>query len=180
MNFIRSVVTARVGYNQIRRDIMININYDQAKKEAVLNKEFGQRELVVDGEYEAKIVKVDKRQANSGTGLISIQFEIRKDFMQSHQGAIIEDNLWADKGTTNFNTDKLIDLAIGVGIESGMQFSSLDGFNAALIGRNVKIKVKVVTEKGQDGNEYKKSLIVNKKPSTLGMTTTFNTDDVPF
>jgi hypothetical protein len=161
---------------------MFEINYTQAEAEAAQAKEFGTFELVDDGIYETIITKAEERQANTGTKLIHIEYEIRKDFNQKFQGSVLQEPIWADKATNRFGMERIKPLAMTVGIASGTKFGSMKELCTVLLGLKVQVKTKIVTEKDRDGKEFKKNLISQKCPSKIG-NNPYNSEveeDLPF
>jgi hypothetical protein len=97
-------------------------------------------ELVAEGKYEAVIVNTEAGKTQAGKDKLSVDFEIRSDVPQNHQGAKILYN--------NFTFEHEVSIKIvnsllkSCGFTNNHAFSSADDMAKQLINKNLKVTVK--------------------------------------
>lgn len=143
-------------------------------------------ELVAEGKYEATILNAVAGKTQGGDDKITVDFEIRSDVPQKHQGAKVQFNTFTFKN----------EIAVGIvhsllkaaGFASGHPFKSPEDMANQLIGRNLEITVRHEEyEKTVDGVKEKrkaaKAKYYNKSavgPVETGAAFTIGDDDIPF
>ncbi|WLR53582.1 DUF669 domain-containing protein [Mesobacillus subterraneus] len=113
-------------------------------------------ELVAEGKYEAVIVNAEAGQTQAGKPKMSVDFEIRSDVPQAHQGAKVLYN------TFTFEHEVAVKIVNSLlkacGFPNGHPFSSADDMAKQLINKNLKITVKHEEyEKVVDGVKEKRT-----------------------
>lgn len=138
-------------------------------------------ELPKPGKYEATIVNAVAKKTQAGKDMMVVDFEIRSDVPQDHQGAKVMYN--------NFTFEHPIAQGIFKSLLKAAGFTDNDTFNSCedmankLINRNLEIGVK--HEDDSKGNTYAKSSYYN--PSNVDSPTPVDNapvelgdDDLPF
>lgn len=97
-------------------------------------------ELVAEGKYEAVIINAEAGKTQAGKDKITVDFEIRSDVTQNHQGAKIQYN------TFTFEHEVAVKIVNSFleacGFANGHPFSSPEDMANQLINKNLKITVK--------------------------------------
>jgi hypothetical protein len=143
-------------------------------------------ELVAEGKYEAVIVNAAAGKTQAGKPKMSVDFEIRSDVPQSHQGAKVLYNTFTFEHEVSVRI--VNSLIKACGFPNGHPFSSPDDMAKQLINKNLKITVKHEEyEKVVDGEKQKRTAAkakyydvsdVNPLMQTGGIT--IGDDDLPF
>ncbi|MEH7392602.1 DUF669 domain-containing protein [Bacillus sp. JJ1474] len=113
-------------------------------------------ELVAEGKYEAVVVNAEAKKTQAGKPMLNVDFEIRSDVPQNHQGAKILYN--------NFTFEHEVSVKIvnsllkACGFPNGHPFSSPEDMAKQLINKNLKITVKHEEyDKVVDGEKQKRT-----------------------
>ncbi|MRX70874.1 DUF669 domain-containing protein [Bacillus lacus] len=143
-------------------------------------------ELVAEGKYEAVIVNAEAGKSQAGKAKLQVDFEIRSDVPQNHQGAKVLYN------TFTFEHEVAVrivnSLLKACGFSNNHSFSSPEDMAKQLINKNLKITVKHEDyEKVVDGVKQKRVAARAKyydpsdvNPVSTGGSITINDDDLPF
>ncbi len=112
-------------------------------------------ELVAEGKYEAVIVNAEAGKTQAGKPKLSVDFEIRSDVPQNHQGAKVLYN------TFTFEHEVAVKIVNSLlkacGFPNGHPFNSPEDMAKQLINKNLKITVKHEEyEKLVDGEKQKR------------------------
>lgn len=144
-------------------------------------------ELVAEGKYEAVIVNAEPGKTQAGKPKLSVDFEIRSDVEQNHQGAKVLFNTFTFEHEVSV---KIVNSLIkACGFANNHTFSSADDMASQLSNKNLKITVKHEEyEKLVDGVKQKRTAAKAKyydvsevnPPNQSGKTITISDDDVPF
>ena len=144
-------------------------------------------ELVAEGKYEAVIVNAESGKTQAGKPKLSVDFEIRSDVPQNHQGAKILFN--------NFTFEHEVSVKIvnsllkACGFAHGHPFNSPEDMAKQLINKNCKITVKHEEyDKIVDGVKQRRTAAKAKyydvsdvnPPQQAGPTITVGDSDLPF
>lgn len=143
-------------------------------------------ELVAEGKYEAVIVNAEGGKTQAGKPKLQVDFEIRSDVPQNHQGAKVLYN------TFTFEHEVAVrivnSLIKACGFPNGHPFQSPEDMAKQLINKNLKITVKHEEyEKVVDGEKQKRTAAkakyydvsdVNPVMESGGIT--ISDDDIPF
>lgn len=143
-------------------------------------------ELVAEGKYEAVIVNAESGKTQGGKPKLSVDFEIRSDVPQNHQGAKVLYNTFTFEHEVSV---KIVNsLLKACGFAHNHSFSSADDMAKQLINKNLKITVKHEEyDKEVDGVKQKRKAAkakyydlsdVNPMSATGGIT--ISDDDLPF
>lgn len=137
-------------------------------------------ELPKPGKYEATIVNAVAKKTQAGKDMMVVDFEIRSDVPQDHQGAKILYN--------NFTFEHPVAQGIVKSLLKAVGFTDNDTFNSCedmankLINKNLEIGVK--HEKGNNDNMYAKSSYYNPSnvdaPTPINSAPTVSDDELPF
>lgn len=140
-------------------------------------------ELVAEGKYEAVIVNAEAGTTQAGKPKLSVDFEIRSDVNQNHQGAKVLYN--------NFTFEHEVSVKIvnsllkACGFPHGQSFNSPEEMAQALFNKHLEIRVKH-EEYTKDGEKRKaakaKSYDISKvnPPQPSGPSITVGDSDLPF
>ncbi|MBD7937170.1 DUF669 domain-containing protein [Cytobacillus sp. Sa5YUA1] len=143
-------------------------------------------ELVAEGKYEAVIQNAEAGTTQGGKPKLQIDFEIRSDVPQNHQGAKILYN------TFTFEHEVAVrivnSLLKACGFPNGHPFKSADDMANQLINKNLKITVKHEEyEKVVDGEKQKRTAAKAKYYDVSDVTPvmspgafTISDEDIPF
>lgn len=144
-------------------------------------------ELVAEGKYEAVIVNAEAGLTQAKKPKLSVDFEIRSDVPQNHQGAKVLYNTFTFEHEVSV---KIVNsLLKACGFPNGHPFTSPEDMAKQLINKNLKITVKHEEyEKVVDGEKQKRTAAKAKyydvsdvNPiSQSGATFTIGDDDLPF
>lgn len=144
-------------------------------------------ELVAEGKYEAVIVNTEAGTTQAGKPKLSVDFEIRSDVPQNHQGAKILYNTFTFEHEVSV---KIVNSLIkACGFPNGHPFNSPDDMAKQLINKNLKITVKHEEyEKMVDGKKEKRTAAKAKyydvsdvnPPVSPNATITVGDSDLPF
>jgi hypothetical protein len=143
-------------------------------------------ELVAEGKYEVVIVNAEAKKTSAGKPMLNVDYEIRSDVPQAHQGAKILYN--------NYTFEHEISVRIvnsllkACGFANNHAFSSPEDMAKQLINKNLKVTVKHEEyDKVVDGVKQKRTAPkakyydvsdVNPLMQTGGIT--IGDDDLPF
>lgn len=144
-------------------------------------------ELVAEGKYEAVIVNAEAGLTQAKKPKLSVDFEIRSDVPQNHQGAKVLYNTFTFEHEVSV---KIVNsLLKACGFANNHVFTSADDMAKQLINKNLKITVKHETyDKVVDGQKEKRTAAkakyydvsdVNPVAQT-GAPITVGDDDLPF
>lgn len=143
-------------------------------------------ELVAEGKYEAVVLNAEAGKTQAGKPKLTVDFEIRSDVPQNHQGAKIQFN------TFTFEHEVAVrivnSLLKACGFPNNHSFSSADDMAKQLINKNLKITVKHEEyEKVVDGEKQKRTAAKAKyydvsdvNPISQGGGIHIGDDDLPF
>jgi hypothetical protein len=143
-------------------------------------------ELVAEGKYEAVIVNAEARKTQAGKPMMSVDFEIRSDVPQNHQGAKVLYNTFTFEHEISI---KIVNsLLKSCGFANNHAFSSPEDMAKQLINKNLKITVKHEEyEKVVDGEKQKRTAAKAKyydvsdvNPVMQAGGFTISDDDIPF
>lgn len=145
-------------------------------------------ELPKEGKYEALIINAEAKKSQAGKPMMNVDFEIRSDVPQDHQGAKILYN--------NFTFEHEVSVRIvnsllkACGFAHNASFDSPEDMAKQLIGKNLIITVKHEEyDKMVDGEKQKRKAAkakyydqsnVNPPQSNGAAPVTVSDDDVPF
>lgn len=143
-------------------------------------------ELVAEGKYEAVIVNAEAGKTQAGKDKLSVDFEIRSDVSQNHQGAKILYNTFTFEHEVSVRIVNSLLKACGFG--NNQVFNSADDIGKQLINKNLKITVKHEEyEKVVDGQKQKRIAAKAKyydvsdvNPVTTGAPVVVGDQDLPF
>lgn len=125
-------------------------------------------ELVAEGKYEAVIVNAEAGKTQAGKPKMSVDFEIRSDVPQNHQGAKVLYN------TFTFEHEVAVKIVNSLlkacGFPNGHPFSSAEDMAKQLINKNLKITVK--------HEEYEKLVDGVKEKRTAAKAKYYDVSDV--
>ena len=125
-------------------------------------------ELVAEGKYEAVIVNAEAGTTQSGKPKMSVDFEIRSDVPQKHQGAKVLYNTFTFEHEVAV---KIVNSLIkACGFVNGHPFNSPEDMAKQLINKNLKITVK--------HEEYEKLVDGVKEKRTAAKAKYYNPSDV--
>lgn len=147
---------------------MFKINHEEAK---------GGFELVAPGDYEVTVHNYELKKAEStGNNRIVVDYEIRSDVNQPHQGQKI---LFDNFTVTEKAMWRLHSISKAAKFPDGMQFASYKEWADTLLGKHLVI---TVGHREHNGNKYPE--VKGFKESTAGAPQsgpiTVSEDDVPF
>lgn len=144
-------------------------------------------ELVAEGKYEAVIVNAEPGTTQAGKPKLSVDFEIRSDVPQNHQGAKILYNTFTFEHEVSI---KIVNSLIkACGFADGHPFNSPDDMAKQFINKNLKITVKHEEyDKVVDGVKQKRTAAKAKyydtsdvnPPVQVGAPITVGEGDLPF
>lgn len=113
-------------------------------------------ELVAEGKYEAVIVNAEAGKTQAGKPKLSVDFEIRSDVPQNHQGAKVLYNTFTFEHEVSVRI--VNSLLKACGFSNNHVFNSPDELAKELINKNLKITVKHEEyEKVVDGEKQKRT-----------------------
>ncbi|HDR4573331.1 DUF669 domain-containing protein (plasmid) [Bacillus cytotoxicus] len=142
-------------------------------------------ELVEEGKYEAVIVNAVAGKTQNGKDKLTVDFEIRSDVPQKHQGAKVLYNMFTFEHEVSVRI--VNSLLKACGFANNHTFTSPDDMAKQLINKNLKITVKHEEyDKVVDGQKQKRTAAKAKyydlsevNPVTSGPAVTIG-DDLPF
>ncbi|MBS4171916.1 DUF669 domain-containing protein [Bacillus sp. FJAT-49736] len=143
-------------------------------------------ELVSEGKYEAVIVNAESGKTQAGKPKLSVDFEIRSDVPQNHQGAKVLYNTFTFEHEVSVRI--VNSLLKACGFQNGHPFKSADDMAKQLINKNLKITVKHEEyEKVVDGEKQKRTAAKAKyydlsdvNPIMQPGGITISDDEIPF
>lgn len=143
-------------------------------------------ELVAEGKYEAVIVNAEAGKTQAGKDKLSVDFEIRSDVPQNHQGAKVLYNMFTFEHEVSVRIVNSLLKACGFG--NNHAFTSAEDMGKQLINKNLKITVKHEEyEKVVDGKKEKRTAAKAKyydvsdvNPVTSANPVVVGDDDLPF
>ncbi|HDR5354404.1 TPA: DUF669 domain-containing protein [Bacillus thuringiensis] len=143
-------------------------------------------ELVAEGKYEAVIVNAEAGKTQAGKDKLSVDFEIRSDVPQNHQGAKVLYNTFTFEHEVSVKIVNSLLKACGFG--NNHAFHSAEDMGKQLINKNVKITVKHEEyDKVVDGQKQKRTAAKAKyydpsdvNPITSGPAVTIGDEMLPF
>ena len=125
-------------------------------------------ELVAEGKYEAVIVNAEAGKTQAGKPKLSVDFEIRSDVPQNHQGAKVLYNTFTFEHEVSVRI--VNSLIKACGFPNGYSFNSAEDMAKQLINKNLKITVK--------HEEYEKLVDGVKQPRTAARAKYYDVSDV--
>ena len=144
-------------------------------------------ELVAEGKYEATIVNAVAGQTTNKEPKITVDFEIRSDVPQNHQGAKVLFNTFTFSHEV---AQKIVNsLLKSCGFTHGHDFKGPDEMAKQLIGKNLQITIKHEEyDKVVDGKKEKRTAAKAKyynestvnPPASQGPPVVVGDDDLPF
>lgn len=146
---------------------MFKINHEEAK---------GGFELVAPGDYEVTVHNYELKKADTGNNQIIVDYEIRSDVNQPHQGQ----KILFDKFTiTEKAMWRLHSISKAAKFPDGMQFASYKEWADTLLGKHLVI---TVAHREYNGNKYPdvKAFKESSAGAPQGGQITVSEDDVPF
>ncbi|MBJ8113076.1 DUF669 domain-containing protein [Bacillus cereus group sp. N6] len=143
-------------------------------------------ELVAEGKYEAVVTNAVAGKTQNGKDKLTVDFEIRSDVPQNHQGAKILYNMFTFEHEVSVRIVNSLLKACGFG--NNHVFTSADDMARQLINKNLKITVKHEEyEKEVDGQKQKRTAAKAKyydvsdvNPVTTGAPVVVGDQDLPF
>lgn len=143
-------------------------------------------ELVAEGKYEAVIVNAEAGKTANGKDKVVVDFEIRSDVNQPHQGAKILYNMFTFEHEVSIRI--VNSLLKACGFPNNHVFNSPEDLASQLIGKYCKITVKHEEyEKVVDGQKQKRVVAKAKyydvsdvNPPQSASTITVGEDSLPF
>ncbi|CAG9620851.1 DUF669 domain-containing protein [Sutcliffiella rhizosphaerae] len=144
-------------------------------------------ELVAEGKYEAVILNTEAGKTQAGKPKLTVDFEIRSDVPQNHQGAKVQFNTFTFEHEVSIRI--VNSLLKACGFANNHSFNSADDMAKELINKNLKITVKHEEyEKVVDGVKQKRTAAKAKyydasdvnPVSQNGNPITVGDDDLPF
>ena len=147
---------------------MFKINHEEAK---------GGFELIAKGDYEVTVHNYEMKKATTGNNQVVVDYEIRSDVNQPHQGQkILFDNFTVtEKAMWRFQA-----ISKAAQFPNGMDFSSYKEWADTLVGKH--LVVTVGHRVANNGKTYPE--VTGFKESTAGAPQsggiTVSDDDVPF
>ncbi|EOO73377.1 DUF669 domain-containing protein [Bacillus cereus] len=143
-------------------------------------------ELVAEGKYEAVIVNAEAGKTQAGKDKLSVDFEIRSDVPQNHQGSKVLYNMFTFEHEVSVRIVNSLLKACGFG--NNHAFTSAEDMGKQLINKNLKITVKHEEyEKVVDGKKEKRIAAKAKyydvsevNPVTSANPVVVGDDDLPF
>ncbi|KXY35438.1 MULTISPECIES: DUF669 domain-containing protein [Bacillus] len=143
-------------------------------------------ELVAEGKYEAVIVNAEAGKTQAGKDKLSIDFEIRSDVTQHHQGAKVLYNMFTFEHEVSVRIVNSLLKACGFGNHHA--FASAEDMGKQLLNKNLQITVKYEEyDKIVDGQKQKRTVAKAKyydvsdvNPITSGPAVTVGDDMLPF
>ncbi|WP_257153158.1 DUF669 domain-containing protein [Bacillus toyonensis] len=142
-------------------------------------------EIVSEGKYEAVIVNAEAGKTQAGKDKLSIDFEIRSDVPQHHQGAKVLYNMFTFEHEVSVRIVNSLLKACGFG--HNHNFASAEDMGKQLLNKNLQITVKHEEyDKIVDGQKQKRTVAKAKyydvsdvNPITSGPAVIIG-DDLPF
>ncbi|PEW66987.1 hypothetical protein CN448_18835 [Bacillus cereus] len=125
-------------------------------------------ELVAEGKYEAVIVNAEAGKTQAGKDKLSVDFEIRSDVPQNHQGAKVLYNMFTFEHEVSVRIVNSLLKACGFG--NNHAFTSAEDMGKQLINKNLKITVK--------HEEYEKIVDGKKEKRTAAKAKYYDVSDV--
>lgn len=144
-------------------------------------------ELVAEGKYEVVIVNAEAKKTQAGKPMLNVDFEIRSDVHQPHQGAKVLYNAFTFEHEVSVRI--VNSLIKACGFPDGHAFESPEDMAKQLINKNLKITVKHEEyDKVVDGQKQKRTAAKAKyydpsdanPPQQQGAPITVGSDDLPF
>ncbi|PEP92495.1 DUF669 domain-containing protein [Bacillus toyonensis] len=143
-------------------------------------------ELVAEGKYEAVITNAEAGKTQAGKDKLSVDFEIRSDVPQNHQGAKVLYNMFTFEHEVAVRIVNSLLKSCGFG--NNHDFASAEDMGKQLINKNLKITVKHEEyEKVVDGQKQKRTAAKAKyydlsdvNPVTSVNTVVIGDDSLPF
>ncbi|OMC87436.1 hypothetical protein BK128_08395 [Viridibacillus sp. FSL H7-0596] len=132
-------------------------------------------ELIAQGDYEVTVINYETKKANSGNNCITVDYEIRSDVPQNHQGQKI---LYDNFTITDNAMWRLQSIAKAAGFPHGMEFKSYKEWADTLLNKNLVI---TVGHREWNGNKYPE--VKGFKESQIEAPNTkfeITEDDIPF
>ena len=137
--------------------------------------------MVAEGKYEAVIINAEAKKSQAGKPMMNVDFEIRSDVEQPHQGAKVLYN--------NFTFEHEIAVKIvnslikACGFPHGTTFDSPETLARELFNKHLEITVKHEADRNDPNKKYPKAKYYNvsKASAPAGQTPfTVNDEDMPF
>ncbi|KGR88701.1 DUF669 domain-containing protein [Lysinibacillus odysseyi] len=148
---------------------MFKINHEEAK---------GGFELIAPGDYEVTVINYEMKQATSGNNRISVDYEIRSDVNQPHQGQKI---LYDNFTITDNAMWRLQAVSKAAKFPDGMSFNSYKEWADTLLNKNLVV---TVGHREYNGNKYPEVKGFKESqagaPQQNGPSITVGDSDLPF
>jgi len=144
-------------------------------------------ELVAEGRYEAIIINANV-QMFQGHPTLNLDFEIRSDVPQAHQGAkILYNTLYFYNDNPEYqenNIKRINSLIKACGFPNGVEFKDADDMARQLFNKNLVITVKHQEDKNDKTKKYAKARFFDVSKATPPLPTgepiNIGDDDLPF
>lgn len=125
-------------------------------------------ELVAEGKYEAVIVNAEAGKTQAGKDKLSVDFEIRSDVSQNHQGAKVLYNMFTFEHEVSVRIVNSLLKACGFGNQHA--FLSAEDMGKQLLNKNLQITVKhEVYDKIVDDHKQKRTVAKAKYYDVSGV-----------
>lgn len=131
-------------------------------------------ELIAKGDYEVTVINYEMKQANSGNNRITVDYEIRSDVPQSHQGQKV---LYDNFTITPNAMWRLQAVAKAAGFPDGMEFDSYKAWADTLLNKNLII---TIGHREHNGNTYPDVKGFKQSEAGAPEQVKVTDDDVPF
>lgn len=144
-------------------------------------------ELVTEGKYEAQIINVEAKDFQ-GHPTLNLDFEIRSDVPQAHQGAkILYNTLYFYNANPEYqenNIKRINSLIAACGFPDGQEFKDAADMANQLFNKNLLITVKHQEDKNDKNKKYAKARFFDESkvnpPQQTGPTITVGDSELPF
>lgn len=144
-------------------------------------------ELVAEGKYEALIINAEAKDFQ-GHPTLNLDFEIRSDVPQNHQGAkILYNTLYFHNDNPEYqenNIKRINSLIAACGFPDGYEFKDANDMAKQLFNKNLLITVKHQEDKNDKTKKYAKARFFDESkvnpPQQQGAPITVGSDDLPF
>lgn len=131
-------------------------------------------ELIEPGDYEVTVINYELKKATTGNNRISVDYEIRSDVPQNHQGQKV---LYDNFTITDNAMWRLQAVAKAAGFPDGMEFNSYKEWADTLLNKNLVI---TVGHKTYNGNTYPEVKGFKESKVEAPEKVTVTEDDIPF
>ncbi|MGR2746515.1 DUF669 domain-containing protein [Bacillus sp. N6] len=144
-------------------------------------------ELVAEGKYEASVINATAKDFQ-GNPTLELDFEIRSDVPQPHQGAkILYNTFYFHNDNPEYqenNIKRINSLIAACGFPNGTSFNSADDMANKLFNKSLLITVKHQEDRNDKTKKYPKARYFDvskvNSPSPVGEPITIGDQDLPF